>query len=159
VKNINGKLYEQTVVNEDGGFITLLYGNLNSDTHAFQWTSAGHPLPILQNLETNEVEVMGGVDDSGMPLGIVSEYDYEWKTTIIPPHSRLMIYTDGLQEAFPDGIIEHGEFGIEGILQSLKNSRNLPLDDALQALFDDSHAFTNGTGRHDDTSVVLIERA
>jgi serine phosphatase RsbU (regulator of sigma subunit) len=159
VKNINGKLYEQTVVNEDGGFITLLYGNLNSDTHQFQWTSAGHPLPILQNLETNEVEVMGGIDDSGMPLGILPEYDYEWKTTVIPPHSRLMIYTDGLQEAFPDGIIEHGEFGIEGILESLRNSRNLPLDDALQALFDDSHAFTNGTGRHDDTSVVLIERA
>lgn len=159
VAEINRRLYEQTVVNEDGGFITLLYGNLCSQNHEFQWTSAGHPLPILQNLETNEVEVKGGIDDSGMPLGILKEFDYEWRNLQIPPKSRLMIYTDGLQEAFPDGNMDHGEFGIRGIIQSLKNSRALPLDEALAALFDDSHAFTNGAGRHDDTSVVLIERS
>lgn len=159
VKEINSRLYQQTVVNEDGGFITLLYGNLRADTHEFQWTSAGHPLPILHCLETNEVKVMGGTDDSGMPLGIVPEFDYEWRTTPLPPRSRLMIYTDGLQEAFPDGNMDHGEFGIEGIIESLKNSRSKTLEEALKALFDDSHAFTRGTGRHDDTSVVLIERA
>ena len=158
VAEINKRLYKQTVVNEDGGFITMLYGSLRSDTHEFQWTSAGHPLPILQNLETNEVKVMGGIDDGGMPLGILPEVDYEWKTLPIPPKSRLMIYTDGLQEAFPDGDMEHGEFGIPGIFESLKNSAQRPLEEALAALFDDSLAFTNGAGRHDDTSVVLIER-
>jgi hypothetical protein len=28
----------------------------------------------------------------------------------------------------------------------------------MQKLFDDSNAFTQGSGRHDDTSVVIVER-
>jgi hypothetical protein len=34
----------------------------------------------------------------------------------------------------------------------------MPLAAALQKLFDDSNAATQGSGRHDDTSVVLLER-
>jgi serine phosphatase RsbU (regulator of sigma subunit) len=74
------------------------------------------------------------------------------------PGSRLLIYSDGLEEAFPDGNRDFGQFGIEGIEQSLSGSTRKPLQDAMQALFDDSHQFTNGVGRHDDTSVVLLER-
>ena len=40
----------------------------------------------------------------------------------------------------------------------MRQSKDLTLEEALQKLFDDSNAYTKGNGRHDDTSVVLLER-
>ncbi|QDU03886.1 PP2C family protein-serine/threonine phosphatase [Gimesia chilikensis] len=158
VKDVNNRLCEQAIVNDDGGFITLLYGILNSRTNEFQWTSAGAPIPIVHELETNQIYELGTLDDGGLPLGIVPDVDYDVHTSKIPPDSRLLIFTDGLAEAFPGEKEQFGEFGIPGIMQSLQESRSTCLDSALENLFRDSNAFTDGSGRHDDTSVVLLGR-
>eukprot|EP00913_Durusdinium_trenchii_P013375 g12556.t1 len=158
VAEINRKLCGQQIVNDDGGFITLLFGILRTGDNEFQWTSAGHPLPMLQDLETNEIAPLGSIDDGGLPLGIVEDAQYEMSSTTISPGTRLLLYTDGLEEAFPDEA-GHSEFGRAGIENSLRDTRSKSLPDALSALFDDSNSFTNGAGRHDDTSVVFIERS
>lgn len=157
VAEINKRLCNQRVVTEEG-FITLLYGILDTKTHEFQWTSAGHPIPMTVDLESGEVTTLGGLEDGGLPLGIYEDAEYDLHTATIPPNSRLLVYSDGLEEAFPDGNRDFGQYGIEGIEESLSNSIQSSLDEAMQALFDDSHEFTNGSGRHDDTSIVLMER-
>ena len=88
---------------------------------------------------------------------IVEDAEYSIQTTFIPPKSRLLVFTDGLAEAFPDGEQGHSEFGIKGIIKALQDSHDMPLAEALAYLFSESHAFTKGLGRHDDTSVVLME--
>jgi phosphoserine phosphatase RsbU/P len=40
----------------------------------------------------------------------------------------------------------------------LQASRKAKVDETLDQLFRAASAFTGGTGRHDDTSVVLVER-
>ena len=72
----------------------------------------------------------------------------------------MLLFTDGLEEAFPASAFDakHEQFGVEGIKDTLRKSKDLTLDEALQMLFDDSNAYTKGNGRHDDTSVVLLER-
>lgn len=159
VAEVNRRLCGQQIVSDEGGFITILFGILDGKTHTFQWTSAGHPIPLLHNLESNHVEPLGTNDDGGLPLGILDDAEYEFRVSTIPPNSRLLLYTDGLAEAFPESGDGHGEFGEEGIKATLRKSRSRPIDEALQALFDDSTAFTQGTGRHDDTSALLLERA
>ena len=92
-------------------------------------------------------------------MAIDEDWVYEEVSLQIPENSRLLIYTDGLDEAFPaDGDQVHDQFGVDGIIRSLKRTREMPLDQAMDALFDDSYSATKGTGRHDDTSVVLLER-
>ena len=89
----------------------------------------------------------------------MDDADYEVHTSTIPPHSRLLIYSDGLAEAFPPNDGQgHREFGQEGLLRTMDESRDLQLPAAMQRLFDASSEFTGGQGRHDDTSVVLAER-
>lgn len=159
VEVINQQLYEQAIVNEEGGFITLLYAILDTEKQELQWTSAGHPPPIMQNFETGEVEFVADDDAGGLPLAIIEEAEYETYTTQIPERVRLLLFTDGLEEAFPAGSTEkHDQFGISGIKDTLRATKDVPLDEALQQLFDDSNAYTKGAGRHDDTSVVLLER-
>ena len=160
VQVINQQLYEQSIVNEEGGFITLLYAILDVEKQELQWTSAGHPPPLLQNYETGEVEYLGDEDAGGLPLAVIEDADYETYTSHIPNNIRMLLFTDGLEEAFPASAVDakHDQFGVEGIKETMRQSKDLTLEEALQKLFDDSNAYTKGNGRHDDTSVVLLER-
>ncbi len=159
VAEVNNQLCKQSIVNEEGGFITLLYVILRLDRHEIQWTSAGHPVPLLQDLTTGDVHAIGPEDAGGLPLGIMPDVDYESYTTEIPEHSRLVLYTDGLEEAFPEGAPgEHHQFGKEGVIRTLKETYKKSAREALQALLDASTAFTQGAGRHDDTSLVILDR-
>lgn len=157
VNEINRRFCDQKFVRRDGSLITLLYGVLRLDRHEFQWTTAGHPIPILQNRLQGTVQEVATFDIAGPPLGVDADFRYQTVTTTIPSGGRLLIYTDGLAEASPDE--NTGEqFGFDGIKRSLEHSAERSVEHAIQALMDDSHSFTRGNGRHDDTSVLLLER-
>lgn len=159
VSEVNRRLCSSDIVQDEGGFITLLYSALDLTNHRITWTSAGQPMPLLQDLNTNEIIQLGSEEQGGLPLAIDEDWVYEEVSVTLPENSRLLIYTDGLDEAFPaDGDQEHDQFGLEGIIESLKASKDMPLEKALEKLFADSNAATRGSGRHDDTSVVLLER-
>ena len=158
ITEVNRRLSDNDIVRDQGGFITLLYCVLNTTTHHLQWASAGHPMPLLQNLATNEVTVMGSDDAGGLPLGIDGDWTYELCRAEIPPHHRLLLFSDGLDEAFPQDSGDETQFGLAGIIASLKSSVHLPIEAALDRLFIDSNAATRGAGRADDTTVVLLER-
>lgn len=159
VEEINNQLSQQSIVNDEGGFITLLYAILSHDRQEIQWTSAGHPLPLIQDLDTGEIRPMSENDPSGMPLAIVPGMEYETTITKLPKRFRLLFYTDGLAEAFPsDDPGEVKQFGEQGITRTLKECGNASLNETMERLFWESQYFTHGAGRHDDTSIVLVER-
>jgi len=159
VSEVNRRLCGSDIVRDEGGFITLLYSTLDLNIHRLFFTSAGQPMPLLQDLSTNEVRPMGTEDEGGLPLAIDSDWVYHECEVYIPENSRVLIYTDGLDEAFPaDGDQMHDQFGIKGITKTLQECRDMPLDQVLARLFHDSNLATQGCGRHDDTSVVLLER-
>ena len=158
VAEVNQRLVSKAIVSDEGGFITLLYCALDTATHRLQFTSAGHPMPLLQNLETNEIVPLGSEAEAGLPLGIDPHETYHAVTAEVPQRSRLLLYSDGLADAFPAGGDVYNQFGEKGIVNCLKSAAGMSLDAALDKLFVDSHAFTAGSGRHDDTSAVLVER-
>lgn len=162
VGEINHRLCENSIVQSGGGFITLFYTAIDTSKHMMHWTSAGHPLALLQNMKTNEIIPVGTEDQTGLPLGIYPDVEYTACSIAIPPASRLLVYSDGLTDALPpQGTGAMGQaFGIKGLCDTLKAARDqeLDLDATLEKLFQDSLAFTGGVGRHDDTSVVLLER-
>ncbi|MER3416944.1 MAG: regulator [Gemmataceae bacterium] len=157
VEEINRRLCEQSIIHGEGGFITLFYAVLKPNEHQLQWTSAGHPLPIAYDRQRECLQPIGADAQTGLPLGIYPDVRYETHTLPLAPHMRLVLYTDGLVEAFEANTST--SYGLEGLLRTVRRTRDLDLEQALQALFDDSFASTGGQGRHDDTSVVLLERA
>lgn len=158
VAKVNRRLCEQSFIQNGGGFITVLYGVLNTQTHQFSWTSAGHPIPLLMSRNDGCVTPLGPHEAGGLPLGLYEEAEYEANVATIPPDSRLLIYTDGVIEAFGEVAGKHAEFGIDGVTRTMSQHRAAEVEVSLKAIFDDSQAITNGAGRHDDTSVVLIDR-
>ncbi len=158
VGEINRRLCDNSIVQSEGGFITLFYAAIDTQTHTLRWTSAGHPLPLLQQPDSGEVAPIGSEADGGMPLAISSDIDYPAGELVLPPGSRLALYTDGLTDAFPMEGSARNPFGISGIRAALRESREVGLDEGLRLLLEASHRFTHGSGRHDDTTVVLLER-
>lgn len=159
VRDVNHRLCKSSIVAGDaGGFITLLYCSLDLDQHVLQWTSAGHPLPLLQDLDTNEVRAVGVPDQAGLPLVVTEDWTYSSFKVALPPRSRLILYTDGLEEAFPNDSERHRQFGLNGIVTTLQAMAKEPLAHALDELFAASNRATNGAGRMDDTSIMLLER-
>jgi sigma-B regulation protein RsbU (phosphoserine phosphatase) len=157
VAEINRKLCGDDLITGEGGFITLLYGFVEDDV--FHWTSAGHPVPLLHRLDTGEFVELGDVrNDTGAPLGFFEEEEYRTISSPIPPHGRVVIYTDGVIEAFPNRS-SPPEFGLGGVKRVLAEHQRSPLPKTLAALFEASSAFTEGAGRHDDTSILMFERA
>jgi sigma-B regulation protein RsbU (phosphoserine phosphatase) len=158
VAEINQRLCENSIVQSGGGFITLLYASLDTVNHQVTWTSAGHPPPLLHRLDTNEVIAVGTSADGGPPLGIAPGLDYDALSFTLPPRSRLLLYTDGLTDALPESGDGRAAFGVKGITDVLQACRDRPLEEALDSLFQASHAYTGSQGRHDDTSSLLLER-
>jgi serine phosphatase RsbU (regulator of sigma subunit) len=158
VKEVNNRLCENSIVQSGGGFITLFYAAIDTTTHTMKWTSAGHPLALLHDLGKNEVGQIGTDADGGFPLGITPGVEYLACTATLPPSSRILFYTDGLTDAFPQGQENYKAFGVRGIHEALLGCRSGSPEEALAGLFRASDAFTGGTGRHDDTSAVVMER-
>jgi len=159
VAAINNQLVQQTIVSEEGGFITLLYAILRLDRNEIQWTSAGHPLPMFHDLSTGEVRPIIDTDPSGLPLAVMQDAEYETIISPIPENSRVLLYTDGLAEAFPEAKSEIVEqFGEERIKRTLRECAERSVEETMNRLFQASLEFTEGSGRHDDTSMVLLER-
>lgn len=156
VTDINNRLCDNAIVQSGGGFITLFYAAIDTSTHRVTWTSAGHPPALIHDRKTNTVYPVGGNNDGGLPLGISTDLGYEVLTAEIPPGGRMLIFSDGLTDALaPKG---GTLFGVEGICETLRKCCHCTIEETMDALFNDSRDFTQGDGRHDDTSVVLVER-
>ena len=158
VTDINRRLCESTIVQSGGGFITLFYGAIDTARHQMKWTSAGHPPALLHDRRTNTVYPVGGNNDGGLPLGITTDLGYEVMSCDIPPGGRVLIFSDGLTDALSPAGKAPGMFGVDGICRTLLACHDLSLEDTMEALFRESREYTEGEGRHDDTSVVLVER-
>jgi serine phosphatase RsbU (regulator of sigma subunit) len=158
VSEVNKRLCENSIVQGGEGFITLFYAAIDTSAHAMSWTSAGHPLALLHLMDTDEVAPVGRDAENELPLAISPGLEYRATRLEVPPNSRVLLYTDGLTDAFPPNAARHVAFGTRGIIEALREAREKPLDEALEHLFHASNSFTAGAGRHDDTSVVLLER-
>ncbi|HVS37899.1 MAG TPA: PP2C family protein-serine/threonine phosphatase [Gemmataceae bacterium] len=159
VTEINERLCENSIVQGGGGFITLLYAAVDVETHVMEWTTAGHPLPLLHHSDGDGVRAIGDGSEGGLPLGVAAGIPYDSARLTLPPGGRVLLYTDGLADSFPmTTTAGHAAFGVDGITAALRASRGRSPEQTLQQLFEASNAFTLGAGRVDDTSVVLVER-
>ena len=158
VTEINQRLCENSIVQSGEGFITLFYAAIDTIDHTMTWTSAGHPLALMHRLKTNEVLPIGTDADGGLPLAVAHGYQYASSKIVIPPECRVLIYSDGLTDALPPEGNGKIAFGQRGVTEALRSCARSDLDETLAQLFSSSSAFTGGPGRHDDTSVLLLER-
>ncbi len=78
----------------DGRFLTMVVGVLDTQTGRLWFSRAGHPLPIA----LRDGSLMELNDDGGFPLGVVEDAEFEDVEVALRPGDRIVLYSDGVIE-------------------------------------------------------------
>lgn len=130
-------------------FATLVCGR--ADPHGeIAICNAGHLPPLLvRDGKVTEVHA------SGVPIGAFSDERYSVRQVSLDPGDMIVLYTDGLSEAFnPEG----QQYGDARLHSVLREHHHLPPDQLTRFLREDLKRFRSGLARSDDLTIMVIRR-
>jgi sigma-B regulation protein RsbU (phosphoserine phosphatase) len=136
--------------NDEGMFITMLLGFLDTATGALSYASAGHQAPVrITASGATPLDV-----DPGVALGVFDGLAYTDHYVALAPGDRLFLYTDGVTEAQDAAGTLFGDARLIATLAAA----DAPDVAALNArILDAVHAFESGAPRFDDITCVTLE--
>jgi serine phosphatase RsbU (regulator of sigma subunit) len=147
MSRLNQLLYRNTSAAE---FATVFYAVLDMQSGIVRFTNAGHEFPFLV--------VDGGarqIEESGMVLGCLKDFEYDEHDCAIPPGGALVIYTDGVTDSESRAGDYYGAERLRSVLQH--NGESAPRD-VCRRVIEDVRAFGDGENQDDLTLVVLKRR-
>jgi phosphoserine phosphatase RsbU/P len=130
-------------------FTTAIFAELDPETRALSYISAGHNPPLLRRA-SGEVERL---ETGNLPLGIKASFDYAAGSLTLNPGDVLLIFTDGLIESMNASEEEFGEERVTAWLKAVPAESAQKDLDALIAAID---AFTGGARQHDDLTCLIL---
>jgi sigma-B regulation protein RsbU (phosphoserine phosphatase) len=147
VRQANQWIYED---GRSSMFVTVFYGVLDPAAMQFSYVNAGHNPPLLVR-EAGGEELLGS---RGIALGVVPEVSIASTTLDLRPGDLLVLYTDGVTEAFND---LNEAFGEERLSAFLLANRALPARAVLDELVAEIRRFAGGAAQSDDITLVVVK--
>jgi len=136
--------------NDECMFVTVGCGLLDTQSGALNYASAGHDPPVLIRQDGS----VSSLDISGGPLiGIYESAEYTLATTHVQPGESLLLYTDGITEAFN---AEGGMFTDKRLFDALSNQLGQTTDELVDTLIQKVDDFSRGEPQSDDITVVAV---
>jgi len=131
-------------------YFTIALAYLDLATGDVEITQCGHPNPALLRADAR-VEYVG---QSGMPIGLFEQAEYDHWHLRLAPGERLLLYSDGFTEcAGQDGVMLEEE----GFAQLLTQNARLSSGALLAALVWNLDDFCGTLDFSDDISCAMIE--
>ena len=138
---------------EDGRssmFVTVFYGMLDPAGMRFSYVNAGHTPPLL--VRGTGVEELGG--SRGIALGVVPDVAIASTTLELRHGDLLVLYTDGVTEAFND---LNEAFGEERLREYVRSNCAKPAPAVLEGLVAEIRRFTGTAAQSDDITLVVVK--
>ncbi|HQC13135.1 MAG TPA: SpoIIE family protein phosphatase [Methanoregulaceae archaeon] len=134
-----------------GMFVTLFYGVLDEMTGEMTYVNAGHNPPFHYRAGTEDIVALM---PTGIVLGVDQGMKYGLGTATLSEGDVLVMYTDGVTEAFN----ESGEqFGEERLLQILRDANRMDARSILNSIREGAVGFTGEAPQSDDITLVVIK--
>ena len=134
-------------------FVTFMLCVLDPVRHTLALMSAGHPLPLRRSGSTGAVELMP-LPNGGLPLGIMEEENYHAMQFNMEPGDLILIYTDGITEAYDKQQDLFGEEKLIDCIQKAPGRANQVIDSLVRDLAE----FRGDQPQSDDLCVVAFGR-
>ncbi|MDN4494859.1 SpoIIE family protein phosphatase [Ureibacillus aquaedulcis] len=146
MQELDQYLHELFQNNQDAWhYCTAIYFNIDTTTRTVEYINAGHPPAIIQNIDGEQQELLA----TSPPLGTFEDITFKSRTINYTQGTRLLLYTDGVSEAFEP------------------NTLNYLLHDSLPSDISETKGIIQGAlentenkfekYNHDDQCFILIE--
>lgn len=133
-------------------FITFVLAVLEPQTGKVAIVNAGHLPPLLRQANGTTISIPGA--DSGLPLGVSGDCQYEQTELIMQPGESMFLFTDGLTEAMnPRNEI----YSYKRIVEFLKQQSG-SVEHLGEALVADVDSYCEGRSQRDDICLVCFRR-
>ncbi len=136
----------------DSMFVTVFYGIYNLETGEIDYTNAGHNPPYVLK-HNNQVEALPL--SQNFIVGVFDDFVYKNASLTLEPGDTLVLYTDGVTEAFNPEKTQFGEAGLEKTLKSVPGAGS---QEITEALLEDIHDFAGDEPQSDDITTLMIKR-
>ena len=134
---------------EESTFTTLSLGIIDVKAREIQLCNAGNPYPVL--LREGKAALL---ELSGMPLGIISEIEYDETVLTLAPGDVLIFYSDGISEATtPDEQI-YGMESLRGLVESFPPGLNAQA--MVERILQDVRKFVGDFPQSDDMTIIAL---
>jgi sigma-B regulation protein RsbU (phosphoserine phosphatase) len=135
---------------QSGMFVTVYCAVLDPEQKALNCVNAGHNPPLIVPYGSVEPYFLR---ESGIAMGVVDEIDTREETITLKPGDLVVMYTDGVTEAFNEKLEAFGE---ERLIAVARTCRSLPAGEVIQRLLAAIHEFTGTTPQSDDITLVVL---
>jgi serine phosphatase RsbU (regulator of sigma subunit)/pSer/pThr/pTyr-binding forkhead associated (FHA) protein len=132
-------------------FITFFFSVLDAATGDLKFANAGHNPPILVRASGEATMLEGG----GPVLGILPIAPYAEMHTAVERGGMLVLYSDGVTEA---NNANYDEFGEERLIEVLRENRERPAVEIVEAVTKALAEFAAGAPQADDITLVVAKR-
>ncbi len=130
-------------------FTTAVVGEYELAARTFTYVNAGHNPPILRRAGG----LMEKLEAGGLPFGIDADATFEIATVQFAPGDTLILYTDGVVEAFNES---GEEYGNDRWLTAIRNLPDVNAEKTLQILMSGVDQFVGATRQSDDITCMIF---
>lgn len=138
--------------NDAGMFVTVWAATLDYTTGEITYVNAGHNFPLLRHGVGGEWEWIK--KKCGLFLGTFDTAKYRQETFTLQPGDELLLYTDGVNEAFN---VDDEEYGNDRLEAFLAAHNDLRARDLVRMLRADVASWAEGAEQSDDVTILALE--
>jgi serine phosphatase RsbU (regulator of sigma subunit) len=131
-------------------FATLFWGLFDAESGTLRYVNAGHAAPILIRHEQNRIERL---DQGGPVLGLLPSARYTAGSVQIEGADRLILYSDGVNEAANENEEEFGEDRVKEMILQSEGATPAELCDQIMSRV---AAFASAGPAPDDRTLMVV---
>ena len=136
--------------NDAAMFVTVFYGVYDPDSRRFHYANGGHNSPLVVHADGSSAELpLTG----GIALGLMPDLDYDNNTVTLSPGDLIVLYTDGVTEAFDE---QGNQFGTERLQEVFAGVEPTDVQVANRSVFEAVEKFAGDTPQSDDITCVTL---
>jgi sigma-B regulation protein RsbU (phosphoserine phosphatase) len=147
LRNINALVYRSTATEQ---FATFFLARVEESRLRLTYSNAGHNFPLVFRRGGGREALERG----GTVVGILETAEFEEAEIALQPGDRVVLYTDGISEATPDGTTLFGEDRLCALVESLPPDTSAR--DTTAAILAGVRAFLGDTEPGDDMTVLAL---
>jgi phosphoserine phosphatase RsbU/P len=134
----------------EGNFVTAFFAVYEPKKGLFIYARSGHNPPLLKSGRTGALRHLDG--EGAPPLGVLEPYEITSETIQLEPMDTVVLYTDGITEAFNANHEMFGSARLDAALTGCSGSPDCVVDSVHAALYQ----HTGSRTRVDDQTLVAL---